>query len=249
MLNSKTTTTVRIAQTEYRLRPLNGSFKKISSETSIKAKPILAEKTIFLGSDRPICHALAATSWNFLKDSETLSQNDRQEKQQQLQLRVVDEDGCCSSSSSWWMSCMLMKPNPSLWDNNLSLSLFSAKEYLNDPNFAVIIVQNNSRERKFRREREREGRKYLEDELFITDALLSESIYHYCPCFRERMFKILGERERQSLCCCVVLQLRNVVLMCKEFGFFYFFGVVFCWTKWVVVVVSFYWRLRVRSSR
>ena len=42
-LNSKTTTTVRIAQTEYLPSSSKGFFKKIRKERRVKASPIFAE--------------------------------------------------------------------------------------------------------------------------------------------------------------------------------------------------------------
>ncbi|WVZ15364.1 hypothetical protein V8G54_012930 [Vigna mungo] len=61
MLNSKTTTTVRIAQTEYRLTSSKGFLRKIRRERRMRASPIFAENMIFLGSDIPISHARAVT--------------------------------------------------------------------------------------------------------------------------------------------------------------------------------------------
>lgn len=56
MLNSKMTTTVRIAQTEYWPRSLKGSFKNMRRDTRVRAKLILAAKITFRGSDRPNSH-------------------------------------------------------------------------------------------------------------------------------------------------------------------------------------------------
>lgn len=114
-----------MAQTEYRPRSFTGSFKKINNVISIKARPIFAEKTIFRGSDRPISHPLAATSFVVFHQFANLSRIDRKEHHL----------GVASSFSSKWTNPSSEYP---LHDNNLSLSLFSAKVCLNDPSFAVI---------------------------------------------------------------------------------------------------------------
>lgn len=94
---------------------------------SIKARPILAEKTTFRGSERPISHPFAATSFTILHEFTNF-------------LRIHEREHRLASASSY----PSMWENPSsgnpLHDNNLSLSLFSAKVYLNEPSFAAIPI-------------------------------------------------------------------------------------------------------------
>lgn len=51
-----------------------GSLKKTRMETSVRAKPILAENIIFLGSDVPISQAVTKTSCDFVKNAVILSE-------------------------------------------------------------------------------------------------------------------------------------------------------------------------------
>lgn len=51
-----------------------GSLKKTRMETSVRAKPILAENIIFLGSDVPISQAVTKTSCDFVTNPVILSE-------------------------------------------------------------------------------------------------------------------------------------------------------------------------------
>lgn len=118
MLNSKTTTTVRIAQTEYLLNCSSSMY--MTSETMAKDKPALTAKITLRRSERPISYNLEATSldqlWKLMTPSESASRKERL--------------GAALSSSS--------KSLQSFLERSLSL-LFSKKLCLNDPTLAGIL--------------------------------------------------------------------------------------------------------------
>lgn len=75
-MNSKTTTTVRIAQIEYWLASWRGSLKKTIRDRIAKDSPIFVAKMTFGGSDRPISHSLEKPSFKAFHRLLVLSKSD-----------------------------------------------------------------------------------------------------------------------------------------------------------------------------
>lgn len=121
MLNSKTTTTVRIAQTEYLLNCSSSMY--MTSETMAKDKPALTAKRTLRRSERPISYNLEAKSldqlWKLTTRSESASRKERLGEASWSPLKPT---------KSWY----------SFLERSLSL-LFSKKLCLNDPTLVAIL--------------------------------------------------------------------------------------------------------------
>lgn len=140
MLNSKTTTTVRIAQTEYRPTSSNGSLRKIKREISVKARPNLAANTALRGSDWPISMAL-----------EKKSRTSAHEFAHQARTEAKHDEfagGC-------WRSSSPLAGKERLEKRSLSLSPLSKKECVMDPIYAAFGEVGNPGERENARENRR----------------------------------------------------------------------------------------------
>lgn len=107
-----------------------GCLKKINKEISVRARPIFAEKTIFLGSDTPICQASRRTSCTDFQRFEIAAERGRNEEQQEELSPLIST---------------AVKPRSGNSFTESSLSLFSAKLCLKEPYLATMIRKQTNK--------------------------------------------------------------------------------------------------------